>query len=263
MDSVLNATNLVLFSGVATGAAVLGYLAGKRACRSEPLQRTFKSLQHDCGIKHPLVLYANRHSVREHPCLTRLSEMTLQLPRADMIADPEVTQLLVNIARAIGAKRAIEVGVYTGYTCLAIALSLPQDGTVVACDVDDVNVNLGRPYWTEAGVDHKIDVRIQPALQTLDDLISAGEQGTYDVVFIDADKLNYDLYYERALVLLRPGGLIALDNVLWAGKVLQHEDTWDEVTQTISDLNRKIHKDPRVDVTMLTVSGGLTLAFKR
>ncbi|XP_035689223.1 catechol O-methyltransferase domain-containing protein 1-like [Branchiostoma floridae] len=189
--------------------------------------------------------------------------MTLKLPRADMIADPEVTQLLTNIARVIGARRAIEVGVFTGYTCLALALALPEDGKVVACDVDDTNVNLGRPYWTEAGVEHKIDVRIQPALQTLDDLISAGEEETYDVVFIDADKMNYDLYYERALVILRPGGLIALDNMLWGGKVLQPEDTWDETTRTISDLNKKIHKDPRVDVSMLTVSDGLTLAFKR
>ncbi|CAH1254659.1 COMTD1 [Branchiostoma lanceolatum] len=259
MDSVLNVRSLVL-AGVATGAAVLGYLAGRRAGRSELLPDCFKS--NVSGKGSPLVQYALNHSLQEHPCLEKLRQMTSKLPGHEMLAAPEECQLLANIARALGARKAIEIGVFTGYNCLAMALALPQDGKLIACDVEDTNVNLGRPFWKEAGVDHKIDVRIQPADKTLDDLIDAGEAGTYDFVFIDADKSSYDTYYEKSLILLRPGGLIAVDNVLWSGKVLQAENTWDADTAAIARLNKKIHKDSRVNISMLTVADGVTLAFK-
>ncbi|KAI8495148.1 Catechol O-methyltransferase domain-containing protein 1 [Branchiostoma belcheri] len=185
MDSVVNVRSLVL-AGVATGAAVLGYLAGRRAGQSMLLPQSFKS---DFGGRgSPLVQYAINHSLREHPCLLKLRQMTLKLSNRNFLAAPEESQLLANIARAIGARKAIEIGVFTGYNSLAMALALPQDGKLIACDITDTDVNLGRPFWKEAGVEHKIDVRIQPAANTLDELIAAGEAGTYDFVFIDADK---------------------------------------------------------------------------
>ncbi|XP_035688442.1 catechol O-methyltransferase domain-containing protein 1-like [Branchiostoma floridae] len=259
MDGVLNVRSLAV-AGVVTGAAVLGYLAGRRTGRTQLLSQSFKS---DFGGKgNPLVQYAVDHSLREHPSLKNLRLMTLKVPRHAMLAAPEECQLLANIARAIGARKAIEIGVFTGYNCLAMALALPQDGKLIACDIDDTNVNLGRPFWKEAGVDHKIDVRIQPADKTLDDLIDAGEAGTYDFVFIDADKASYDSYYEKSLVLLRPGGLVAIDNVFLGGKVLKAEDTWNAATAAMVRLNKKIHKDPRVNISMLTMADGVTLAFK-
>ncbi|XP_078693695.1 O-methyltransferase MdmC-like [Branchiostoma floridae x Branchiostoma belcheri] len=259
MDSVLNVRSLVL-AGVATGAAVLGYLAGRRAGQSKLLPQSFKS---DFGGRgSPLVQYAIDHSLREHPCLQKLRQMTLKLSNRHFLAAPEESQLLANIARAMGARKAIEIGVFTGYNSLAMALALPQDGKLIACDITDTDVNLGRPFWKEAGVEHKIDVRIQPAANTLDELIDAGEAGTYDFVFIDADKSNYDIYYEKSLVLLRPGGLVAVDNVLWSGRVLTAESTWTADTAAIVRLNKKIHEDPRVNISMLTVADGVTLAFK-
>ncbi|XP_019619839.1 PREDICTED: catechol O-methyltransferase domain-containing protein 1-like [Branchiostoma belcheri] len=255
MDSVVNVRSLVL-AGVATGAAVLGYLAGRRAGQSQSFKSDFG------GKSNPLVQYAINHSLREHPCLHKLRQMTLKLWRHRMLAAPEECQLLANIARAMGVRKAIEIGVFTGYNSLSMALALPQDGKLIACDITDTDVNLGRPFWKEAGVEHKIDVRIQPAANTLDELIAAGEAGTYDFVFIDADKSNYDIYYEKSLVLLRPGGLVAVDNVLWSGRVLTAESTWTADTAAIVRLNKKIHEDPRVNISMLTVADGVTLAFK-
>ncbi|KAK0131857.1 Catechol O-methyltransferase domain-containing protein 1 [Merluccius polli] len=151
---------------------------------------------------------------------------------------------------------------YTGYNALNMALSIPENGTVVACEIENDYVEIARPFFKEAGVESKIDVRIQPAMQTLDELIAAGEAGTFDFAFIDADKLNYDGYYERSLQLVRKGGIVAIDNVLWSGKVVNPAAD-DLVSQALDALNKKLHKDERIDLSMLTVGDGLTLAFKR
>jgi caffeoyl-CoA O-methyltransferase len=168
-------------------------------------------------------------------------------------------QLLV---RLIGARRCIEVGVFTGYSALGVALALPADGKVVACDVSEEYTAIARRYWERAGVADKIDLYIAPATQTLDRLISAGEEGRFDFAYIDADKTNYDAYYERCLRLLRPSGLITIDNVLWSGDVLQ-ESTQDPDTMALRALNEKIGGDERVDASLLPIGDGLMVVRKR
>ncbi|MGH0122427.1 UNVERIFIED_CONTAM: hypothetical protein FKN15_004194, partial [Acipenser sinensis] len=178
-------------------------------------------------------------------------QCTLEHPENGMMVACEQAQLMANLAKLIKAKKAIEVGVFTGYNALNLALALPADGKVVACDVSEEFTSVGKPFWKEAGVEHKIDLRIQPALQTLDELVAAGEAETFDFAFIDADKANYDQYYEKCLLLIRKGGIIAIDNVLWGGKVLNPEKG-DKDTQCIHKLNEKIHRDSRVNISMIT-----------
>src|SRR6185312_6928635 len=161
----------------------------------------------------------------------------------------------------IGARRAIEVGVFTGYSALTVALALPDDGRLLACDISDEYTRIGRPYWQAAGVMHKIDLQLAPARQTLDAKLAAGEAGQYDFAFIDADKPAYDDYYERCLELIRPGGLIAIDNVLWSGAVARAAKTAD--TAALQALNDKLHYDERIDLSLLPIGDGLTLARKR
>ena len=174
---------------------------------------------------------------------------------------PEQGQLMALLARLSGARRAIEIGVFTGYSALTVALALPADGRLLACDIDAAAPAVGQPYWERAGVASRIDLRIGPALQTLDEQLAQGEAGRYDFVFIDADKESYDAYFERSLALVRPGALVVLDNMLRGGAVA-HASTRPDV-QAIQRLNDKLHADDRVDVVLLPISDGVTLARKR
>jgi caffeoyl-CoA O-methyltransferase len=206
--------------------------------------------------------YLIAHSVREPEVLARLRAATASLPQAQMQIGPEQGQLMALLARLVGAKRCIEIGVFTGYSSLAVALALPQDGRILACDVSEEWTAIARRFWREAGVDHKIELKLQPATRTLEQLLAAGEAGRYDFAFIDADKPAYDTYYELLLQLLRPGGLIALDNTLWSGHVADPNDR-DPNTIALRTLNDKLHRDARIDLSLLPVGDGLTLARKR
>jgi len=205
--------------------------------------------------------YLIAHSLREHPQQAALREATRSQPHSGMQITPEQGQLMGLLARLVGAHRCIEVGVYTGYSALSVALALPDDGRILACDVSETFTSVGRPFWAAAGVAHKIDLRLAPALQTLDAQLAAGEAGRFDFAFIDADKASYDGYYERCLQLLRPGGLIVLDNVLWSGDVAR--PSTDADTLALQALNSKLHRDERIDLSMLAVGDGITLARKR
>ena len=201
-------------------------------------------------------------SVREPDVLRRLREETAPLEMASMQIGPEQGQLMALLVELIGAKRTLEIGTFTGYSALVVALALPEDGRVIACDVSEEWTAVARRYWAEAGVDHKIELRLAPAAETLDGLLAAGGAGSFDFVFIDADKEGYDAYYERSLRLLRTGGLVAIDNVLWSGKVADPEEA-DEDTAALRALNAKLGADERVSLSMLPVGDGLTLAMKR
>lgn len=179
-----------------------------------------------------------------------------------MQISPEQGAFMGMLVRIHGAKRALEVGTFTGYSALAVAQALPEDGELIACDVSEEWTAIGKPFWEKAGVAHKIDLRIRPAVETLDALLAEGQGNTFDFAFIDADKRNYDAYYERCLALLRPGGLLTIDNVLWGGKVAD-ESVQDEDTRAIRALNLKIIDDTRVDTCMTPIGDGVTLVVKR
>jgi predicted O-methyltransferase YrrM len=203
-------------------------------------------------------------SLREHSALAELRAATRDHPHANMQISPEQGQLLALLIKLIGARRTIEVGVFTGYSALAVALALPEDGRVLACDISDEYTRVGRPFWRKAGVDSKIDLVLEPALTTLDTRLAAGEAGRYDFAFIDADKPSYDSYYERCLKLLRAGGLIAFDNTLWSGRVAEPVDAQkDPDTAALQALNLKLRDDSRIDVSLLPIGDGMTLARKR
>lgn len=213
------------------------------------------------ALDDELRAYLVAHSARETPQQAGIREATRSHPAAGMQIGPEQGQFLGLLIKLLGARRAIEIGVFTGYSALAVALALPEDGRLLACDISDDYTRIGRPFWDAAGVAGKIDLRLGPALATLDTRISAGEAGHYDFAFIDADKSGYDAYYERCLVLLRSGGLIAIDNVLWGGSVARPAEDAD--TAALQALNAKIHADARVDMAMLPIGDGVTLARKR
>lgn len=197
--------------------------------------------------------YLREVSLRDHPLLARLRAETAALPRARMQITPEQGQFMQLLLGLLGARRTIEIGVFTGYSALVTALALPADGQVVACDVSEEWTAVGRPYWAEAGVADKIDLRIAPALETL-----ASLTGPFDFAFIDADKNNYDAYYERCLQLVRPGGIIAIDNTLWHGDVIDPTKQ-DADTVAIRALNQKLHADPRIELSLLPMGDGLTV----
>ena len=201
-------------------------------------------------------------SLREPPLLTRLREETADLPRSAMQISPEQGQFMALLAELIGARRVLEVGTFTGYSALVVALALPADGRIVACDVDKGMTDIARRYWAEAGVADKIELRLGPAVDTLEALLAEGAAATFDFAFIDADKENYDAYYEGALALLRPGGLMVIDNVLWSGAVADPERQ-DPDTRALRALNAKLHDDRRISLSLLPVSDGITLARKR
>jgi caffeoyl-CoA O-methyltransferase len=205
--------------------------------------------------------YLLAHTGTEHPAQQALREATARHPHAQMQISPEQGHLMALLVKLMGARRTIEIGVFTGYSALTVALALPDDGRVLACDISDEYTRVGRPYWNDAGVAHKIDLRLAPALQTLDQCLAAGEAGRYDFAFIDADKEGYDGYYERCLQLLRPGGLIVIDNVLWSGQVARAAE--DASTRALQSLNDKLRADTRIDLAMLPVGDGVTLARKR
>ena len=216
----------------------------------------------DRTIDAPLWDYMRRVTLREPRVLQKLREETASHPQANMQISPEQGQFLALLMQLLGARKTLEIGVFTGYSSLAVALALPEDGRVIACDVNEEYTSVARRYWREAGVDRKIDLRLRPALETLDALIAGGEGGRFDFAFIDADKANYANYFERALVLVRAGGLIAIDNVLWYGKVIDPE-VQDADTRAIRAFNEKLHGDERVWLSMLPVRDGLTLACKK
>jgi caffeoyl-CoA O-methyltransferase len=206
--------------------------------------------------------YALAMSPPEPPALARLRHATAAVPHNEMQIGPDQGRFMALLVKLIGARRCIEIGTYTGYSALAVALALPEDGTLVTCDVKAEWANVGRPFWREAGVDAKIDLRIRPALETLDDLVAAGGTGTFDFAFIDADKPSYPAYLDKLLALLRPGGLIAVDNTLAVSgePIMQQQSTSAKALRAFNDLARR---DERVDFALLTIGEGLTLLRKR
>jgi predicted O-methyltransferase YrrM len=215
------------------------------------------------GLIDPAVIdYVLRTSVREADISARLRKETAVHPKSNFQIPPEQGQLLQLLIRMTGARRVIEVGVFTGYSSLAMALALPPDGRITACDISDEYTRTARRYWAEAGVTGKIDLRIAPAKETLAGLIASPESGAFDFAFIDADKTGYPGYYEQCLQLIRSGGVIALDNMLSRGRVLD-SSLQDPDVAALRQMNELIHRDERVDALLLLLGDGLTLAVKR
>lgn len=214
------------------------------------------------GLSEALYQYLLSVSLREPEVLYQLRQETAQHPAAVMQITPEQGQFLAFLVKLIGAKKTLEVGVFTGYSSLSVALALPVDGTVIACDVNAEFTAIAQRYWQQAGVANKIDLRLAPAVETLDQLLAEGQVETFDFAFIDADKSNYSRYYEQALQLVRPGGLIAIDNVLWSGDVAD-PTVQNASTKAIRALNEKLHQDDRIWLSLVPISDGLTLALKK
>ena len=206
--------------------------------------------------------YVDANWLRESPLKRRLREQTGKMRQAGMQISAHQGQQMALLARIIGAKRAVEVGTFTGYSALCVAEALGSDGKLWCCDVSEEWTAIGRRYWKEAGLDNRIELTIAPALQTLDGLLAKGLAGQIDMAFIDANKNDYDVYYERCLTLVRKGGLILIDNVLWGGSVANLAEK-DEDTAAIRALNAKLRSDERVDLTLFAVGDGMTCALKR
>jgi caffeoyl-CoA O-methyltransferase len=217
----------------------------------EHIQVTDSLLDYIRSVSHP-----------ESGLLRRLREETANDPWARMQISPEQGALLALLVRLMRANSAIEIGVFTGYSSLCVADALPAGGRLIACDISEEWTGVARRYWSEAGVEHKIDLRLAPALETLDHLIEDGRSGAFDFAFIDADKTNYSGYYERVLALLRPGGLVAVDNVLWYSRVIDRS-VQDEETVALRAFNRNLASDDRIWLSVLPVGDGLTLAVKK
>ena len=201
-------------------------------------------------------------SLREPDVLCRLREETAKMPQHNMQISPEQGQFMALLVELTGARKCLEIGTFTGYSALSVALALPEDGQIVACDISEEFTSLAKPYWLEAGVAGKIDLRLGPALETLDALIADGEGGAFDFAFIDADKVNYQGYFQRALDLTRRGGLILVDNVLWSGAVADPARN-DDDTEAIRAFNLALADDPRISLSLVPIGDGLTMARKR
>jgi predicted O-methyltransferase YrrM len=213
------------------------------------------------NLDGPLLPYFLAHAFREPPILARLRAETATMTEAGMQIAPEQGALMRLLVQLAQARQCIEVGTFTGYSALVTALALPEGGRLVCCDVSETYTAVARRYWAEAGVAHRIELRLGPARDTLDDLLEAGRAGTIDQVFLDADKANYGAYYDRALKLLRPGGLLLVDNTLWSGRVAEPSDASAD-TQAIRALNARIQADARVEHCLVPIGDGLTLARK-
>ena len=213
------------------------------------------------GLPDAIYRYLLSESLREPEILHKLREETAKDPMARMQIAPEQGQFMALLVQLICAKKCIEIGVFTGYSSLCVALALPFDGKIIACDVSEEWTRIARRYWQEAGVAHKIKLRLAPALKTLDVLLAENQAGTFDFAFIDADKENYLAYYECCLKLLRRGGLIAIDNTLWSGRVAE-PDNRETDTVALRKFNGKLHHDQRVALSLLPIADGLTLALK-
>lgn len=212
-------------------------------------------------LTEPLYEYLLAVSLRELPLLERLRAETARDPMARMQIAPEQGQFMMLLVQLLGVRKALEIGVFTGYSALCVALALPAEGKLIACDTSEEWTRVARRYWAEAGVAEKIELRLAPALDTLDALLRDGQAGSFDFVFIDAAKSEYDGYYERALKLVRTGGLIVLDNMLRGGRVIDPCDQGED-TRAIRVLNEKLHRDARISLSLLPVADGLTLAMK-
>lgn len=206
--------------------------------------------------------YLLNMSLRENEVLKSLRDETHKLTQYNMQISPEQGQFMSLLIELMGAKKTLDIGTFTGYSALAVALDIPDGGKVITCDVSEEWTNIARRFWEKAGVAQKINLNIAPALETIQKLLDNGEAGTFDFAFIDADKINYSNYYEGALKLVRPGGLIAIDNVLWDGEVANLANQ-DKETNAIRALNELVHQDNRISMSMLPLSDGLTLARKK
>lgn len=214
------------------------------------------------ALTDALAAYLVAHSARETQAQRALRRLTQRLPDANMQTAPEQGALLQVLVRLIGARRCLEIGTFTGYSALCVALALPRNGRLVCCDVNEEWAAIARRHWQKAGIARKIDLRLASALETLDALLKGGQAGRFDFAFIDADKKNYGNYFERCLRLVRKGGLVAIDNTLWYGRVIDCRRN-DEDTRAIRSFNRKLHRDPRIHLAMVPIGDGLTLALKR
>jgi predicted O-methyltransferase YrrM len=206
--------------------------------------------------------YLLANSLREGPVAQRLRQATASLEMARMQIAPEQGQFMALLVELLGARRILEIGTFTGYSALCMAQALPAEGRILCCDLSREWTGIARSFWREAGVEHLIELRIAPALHTLDQLLLERQEGQYDMAFIDADKSNYANYYERSLELLRPGGLIMFDNTLWGGSVAD-PDVQDEDTRALRALNDLLLRDGRVSISLVPIGDGLTLARKR
>lgn len=218
--------------------------------------------KHTLPLDDRLYDYLLSISLRDTELDQALRAETDALEHGRMQIAPDQGQFMTLLVRLLGARRALEIGTFTGYSALAIARGLPPDGRLIACDISAEWTAVARRYWEQAGLHHIIDLRLAPALATLNGLIAAGESGRFDFAFIDADKTRLSDYYEACLTLLRPGGLVAVDNVLWGGRVADPADE-DDSTRAIRAFNRRLHQDARVDLSLVPIGDGLTLARKR